>query len=490
MLVGTTEQTLLVLLAVILVGPIVSERFRVPGIIGLIFGGMLVGPYMLGWADLGGLISDLGAIGILWLMFLAGISFNIKAFVQNRSNAIVYGLLGFLIPFVLSLWVSLTISHISFLGAALVGAMWASNTLVAYPDVRAAGLHNNRAVSAAVSAGVVADLLSLTVLAIATAAVVVDDVGPIEAARAPDERATLPLFLALPLLFVFTLWLLPKVTDWFFVNVGRSRMQRFVFTLTGMAAGAVVAILGGIEGLIGAFLAGLGMNRLVPSKGPLMKLLDFVGSAIFIPAFLVSIGLSIDPSLLLDRDTLVLALLFTSFVVVGKSLAAVISGLLFRISWDEVGLMASLSFGQAASTLAIAQVGFSLGLFGQNVVNAAVLAIVSTALLTSFGTRFFIKRVPRTLPPPADIGEQVLVDVRPNGSSLDALMAFAAGIARPDDGLVAPYAVPGPGAKDAARTFVDEAAAVAATFGLDSDGVVRVDESFADGTLNLIDETD
>ncbi|MGI9666204.1 MAG: cation:proton antiporter, partial [Acidimicrobiia bacterium] len=435
-------------------------------------------------------VTDLGAIGILYLMFLAGLSFNMRAFNENRNNAIVYGLLGFFIPFTLSVWVAMSLTDIGLLGAALIGAMWASNTLVAYPDVKAAGLANNRAVSSAVSAGVVADLLSLTVLAIATSASVIDLDESDEAVQATVENPTLPLWLAMPLLIFFCLWLLPRITDWFFVTAGRTRMQRFVFSLAGMAAGAVVALLGGIEGLIGAFLAGLGMNRLIPSKGALMQRLDFVGSAIFVPAFLVSIGLNINPALLFDIDTIVLALWFTGFVVVGKTTAAVLTGLIFKLSWNEVGLMASLSFGQAASTLAIAQVGFSLGMFSQEVVNAAVLAIVSTALITSYGTRFFIKKVPRPVPPPAQIGEAVLVDIRAHGSDLESLMQFSGAIARPDDGLVIPYGIPGPGQKDAAKILVDHATEVASGFGLDSDGVVRVDDSFSDGTLHLIDEMD
>lgn len=503
MLAGTVEATVLILLVIVVFGPVLAERFRIPGLVGLIAGGMLFGPFMIGWLEYGGLVTELGAIGILYLMFLAGLSFNIRAFQENRTSAITYGLLGFFLPFLLSVIVVLGFNdEVGLLGAALIGAMWASNTLVAYPDVRAAGLQNNQAVSAAVSAGVVADLMSLTVLALATATSVIEaeptplgldltglleDAGVIEPSN-PDP--TLPLWLALPVLAGFCLWLLPKITNWFFTTVGRTRMQRFVFTLAGMAAGATVALLGGIEGLIGAFLAGLGMNRLVPAKGPLMDRLDFVGSAIFIPAFLVSIGLNIDPALLFDPGTIVLSLVFTSFVVVGKSSAAIVTALRFKYSWNEVGLMAALSFGQAASTLAIAQVGFELGMFGQEVVNAAVLTIVFTALLTSYGTRFFIRRVPRPVPPPARMGEMVLVDVRSSGSDTSALMGFAGAIAKPDDGLVVPYAVPSTGQKELARTVVDEAARLAAAYGLDSEGAIRVDDSFHEGSLSLAEETD
>ncbi len=489
MLIGSVQATLLVLLVVIVFGPILAERFRIPGLIGLIAGGMITGSFALGWLNSEGLVSDLGAVGILYLMFVAGLGFNLRAFIRNRNNAVVYGLLGFAVPFAISIFGALSLLDISVLGAALVGAMWASNTLIAYPEVRAAGLHENRAVSAAVSAGVVADLLSLLVLAVATSTAVIEIDQP-GAVDATVDNPSLPLVVAIPLLLGFTLWLLPKIAEWFFVNVGRTRMQRFGFTLAGMAAGAVIAMMGGIEGLIGAFLAGLGLNRLVPARSALMERIDFVGSAIFIPAFLVSIGVVINPRVLVDLDTIRLALVFTAFVVIGKSIAAAVTGLLFRLSLAEVGLMSSLSFGQAASTLAIAQVGFSLGMFGIDVVNASVLTIVFTALITSFATRFFIGRVPRPVSPHTEIGEMVLVDTQGSASDLEATMSFSGAIARPDDGVVSPYAVPGPGEKAAARARVERAREAASVAGLDTVGHVRVDESFVSGTLSLIDELD
>lgn len=503
MLVGTVEATFLILLLIIVFGPVIAERVRVPGIIGLIFGGMIFGPFVIDWLSAGGLVTDLGAIGILYLMFLVGVSFDVQSFQENKRGAITYGLLGFAIPFVLTIAVALALFDTGFLAASMLGAMWASNTLIAYPEVQAAGLQKNRAVSAAVSAGVVADLLSLTVLAFATASAVIEldpfpgpfsgtmidlvEAGPIEPTT---PNPTLPLWLALPLLGFFCLWFLPKVTSVFFVRVGRSRMQRFVFALAGMAAGATVALMGGIEGLIGAFLAGLGMNRLIPSRGLLMNRLEFVGAAIFVPAFLVAIGLNIDPALLLDPETLLLGLLFTAFVLIGKSAAAVITGLVFKFSVAEVGLMSSLSFGQAASTLAIAQVGLQLGMFEQIVVNASVIAIILTALITSYGSRYFSKHVPKPVLDQLPIGESVLLDVRPHGSDLKSLVGLAAAIAEADDGLVTPYQVTDPGSLAISREVVDAAARAVAAQGLDSDGIVRVDESFADGTVHLVEEHD
>ncbi len=501
MLIGTVEATFLVLLAVVIFGPVVAERFRVPAIVGLIFGGTLFGPFVLGWLEADGLVTELGAIGILYLMFVAGITFDIRAFNVNKRSAVTYGLLGFILPFGLTVVVGLTVFNTDVLTASLVGAMWASNTLVAYPEVQKVGLQKNRAVSAAVSAGVVADLLSLSVLAIATTTAVIElepldevfdrgisDFLPDGVIEPTTPDPSLPLWIALPLLGVFCLWLLPRVTEVFFVRIGRSRMQRFVFALAGMSAGAAVALLGGIEGLIGAFLAGLGMNRLVPNRGLLMERIEFVGAAIFVPTFLVSIGLNIDPSLLVDPTTLGLGLLFTGFVVVGKAGAAAITCRVFRFTFAEFGVMSSLSFGQAASTLAIAQVGLSLGMFGQTVVNASVIAIVVTALITSYGTRFFADRVPRPNDADDAIGSTVMLDIREHGSDPALLASVAGAIAERDAGVVVPYLVSDPGGSRSGMSSIDAATATLSNRGLDAEGVVRVDESFESGTVHLIEE--
>lgn len=503
MLIGTVEATIAVLFAIVVLGPTLAERLRIPGIVGLIAGGMVFGPFVIGWLESGSLVEDLGSIGILYLMFLAGLSFDVRAFNDNRKMAITFGLLGFFLPFLLSVFIVDQSDDIETLGALLIGAMWASNTLVAYSEVQSAGLQNTRSVGAAVSAGVVADLMSLTVLAFATATAVIeidpldipfgdeiaDRLAP-EGVEATTPDPALSLWIGLPLLVFVCLWVLPRVASWFFVRVGRTRPQRFVFTLALMALGATVALLGGMEGLIGAFLAGLGLNRLVPARGPLMDRLDFVGTSLFIPVFLISIGLNIDPAVLIDPKTIGLGLLFTGFVIVGKTTAAVIAGRVFGLSADEVGLMSSLSFGQAASTLAIGQVGLTLGMFGQNVVNAAVLAIVITAFITSYATRFFASRVPPVVVDRPPIGQHVLLDAREGGSEISALVAFAGGLARPDGGLVIPFGVTGDTPRSDIRAAVDRATAEAAAVGLDGDGMVRVGDSFTSATVNLVSELD
>lgn len=481
-------MTSLVLLAAILAGPILGAKLRVPGLLALIFLGMLFGPFGLGWPGRIDLVFDLGAIGILYLMFLAGLGFNIQAFNENRRSALGYGLLSFVFPFGLSLIVGLSYFETGILAAALLGSMWASNTLVAYPDVRAAGLEHTRAVRDAMSGGVVADVLALLVLAVATTYAVVETVDPDGADAGPVP--TLPLYLSIPLLVAFTLWVLPRVGHWFFVRVGRSRVQRLLFALTAMAAAATLAVLGGVAGIIGAFLAGIGLNRLVPKNSELMERIDFVGSSIFIPAFLVSIGLRIDPLALVDWRTILMGLVFIGLVVVGKGLAVLVAARFYGYSPAESGLIGSLSIGQAASTLAVGQIGLELGLFEQRVVNASILAIVLTALLTSFGTQRYIRRMPPPAPLTDVVGERVLVDARGTDSDLTALVHFAGRVARGDDGVTIPFAVSAREEKDLSRRLLAEAVATAEAAGYDCEASLRLSQSFADGALELADESD
>jgi len=480
----TVEFRLLILAFLILTGPILAERLRLPGLVGLIALGMFFGPFVFGWILPNGMVAVVGAIGLLYLMFLAGIELDINTFIANRRASITFGLLTFAIPFGLSLWVSIAFLDYAGAAAALVGAMWASHTLVAYTEVKGAGLESNRAVGAAVSATVITDVLALVILGFAATP---DGSGTGVTAGA-ENIALVPVGLGVFILAGFCLWLLPRISSWFFVNVGRSRVQRFVWTLAGMAAGAFVALLGGMEGLVGAFLAGIGMNRLVPAHGQLMERIEFFGAALFVPAFLLSVGMSIDPAALAQPATIALALVFTAVVVVGKVLAAASAGLLFGFSWPEIGMMSSLTIGQAAATLAIAQVGVSNGIFDQDILNAAVLTVVVTVIITSLGTRFFARRLEPPAKDAASIGKHVLLRV-PMTGELGGVLDVGVALTHKDSGLLTPFVVCDDGRCTGLDERLEEAVQGAIDRGQDSEGVARIAQSDVDGALNLVTES-
>lgn len=478
------EAGMLILMGLILVGPILAERFRIPGMVGLLVGGVLVGPHVLDWVARDSAIDRMGNIGILYLMFLAGLEFSLRNFKANQRTALVFGALGFIVPFGLSLWASISWLGLGLMGAMLVGAMWASNTLVAYPEAQEAGIIETRAVGSAVAGGVIADLLSLTVLAVVSS-LAVDEIAR-ESAEGVGSLIDIPVWIVLPTLAFASLAVIPRVARWFFVRVGHTRTQRFVFSIAAMAVASLLAVLGGVAGLIGAFLAGLGMNRLVPTNGPLFARIEFVGASIFVPAFLVSIGFTIDPRLLFDMDTLLLAALFTALVVGGKAVAAILVGVSAKFPFSETGILATLSMGQAASTLAIARIGVEYDVLEQSIANAAVLTIVITAFITSYGTRFFAKNVEPTREGGPPLGQKVLVDVRDTGGPVEDFMTLAAAFTAADGGMLVPFGV----APESQRVKgnLDRALIAAARTGQDAEGTLRLDDSFYEGVLQLAAE--
>lgn len=425
-------------------------------------------------------MATIGAIGLLYLMFLAGIELDVKAFMENRTAAITFGLLTFAISFAASFGVGMFYLDYSLAGAALVGAMWASHTLVAYPEVKAAGLASSRAVGSAVAATVITDVLALLILGVATSS------GAPEATSGEDPL--LPLWLGIPVLIGFCLWLLPRIADWFFTSVGHTRTHRFVFCLAGMAAGATVGLAGGIEGLVGAFLAGIGLNRLVPARSGLMEHIEFFGGALFVPAFLISVGLSIDPGSMFRWPTVALALVFITVVVVTKTAAAFVSGRIFGFSVAESGVMASLTIGQAAATLAIARVGVEVGMFSQQVLNASVLTLVLAVPITSLGTRAFARRIDTGDASDDRLGSHVLIDA--SHGKTTGLVEIAIAVARDDGGIVTPFAIVdtnGPVSEHEALTAAIEEAH---QLGSDTEGVKRVAGSLVSGTVELSLETE
>lgn len=482
----SVESGLLLLALCVLIGPVLAERLRVPGLVGLIAMGTVLGPNVLEWLRVGGFVATVGAAGLLYLMFLAGVELDLATFAANRSAALTFGLLTFAIPFGLSFLVGRYHLDFGVSGAALIGAMWASHTVVAYPEAKSAGLDRNRAVGVAVAATVITDVLALVILAVAASTAVLDDVG---GTTASTEHAPLPLWAGLVLMTVFCLGVLPPLTRWAFARVWHSRTQRFVWMLAGLAAGGMLGLAGGIEGLVGAFLAGIGMNSSVPSHGELMERIEFVGSALLVPAFLVSVGLAIDPAALVEPSTLRLAGIFTLLVVVGKTLAAVAAGRLFRFTWPEIAIMSTLTIGQAAATLAIAQVGVATGLFEQEILDAAVVTVVATVLITSFGTRIVARRIERPADGSQRLGERILV-AAPDGALAAPLAELVAAIARSDGGLITPFDV---AAGDAAvggserqgpgrlGTLTDALTRI----GHDTESVSRVGDSVVSATLSL-----
>jgi Kef-type K+ transport system membrane component KefB len=420
----------LLIVAVVVFGPYLANRVGLPSLIGLIVGGFVIGAHGLGILPSEEGLDALGEIGLLYLMFMAGVELDLGTFATYRRAAITFGLLTFSFPFFLgigsALWLGYTV-----LAAILIGSLWASHTLVTYPAAVRAGLTAHPAVATAVGGTVITDTLSLTVLAL-VAAVAVGE-GSISA-------QAVAIGIGLVVVVAFGLVVLPRLGRWFNAGIGQEVGLRFLFVFGAFLAAATLAGMVGIEGIIGAFFAGLGLNRLVPNRGPLMDRVEFFGTAFFIPIFLVSVGLLVVPEAIFDISTLATAAVFLAVVLAGKGLAALVTGRLFAFKGGEVGLVFSLTIPQAAATLAAATVGLEVGLIDEATMNAVIVVIVGSLLVASFTTNRFAARVSPVTRREYRPGEAVVVAIE-EPALARRLADVARVVAEADGGVIIPVHV-------------------------------------------------
>jgi Kef-type K+ transport system membrane component KefB len=463
----------LVIFATLLLGPVILKRARVPGIIGLLLGGYAIGPHGLDVIGSGNsTLPDLGQLGLLYLMFIAGVELDLNLLRRYRRSAIVFGLLTFLFPMLFGTSVGLALGWET-AAAILLGSLLASHTLITYPSVRDAGLASDPAVATVVGSTVLTDTLTLVVLAAVAGSVGGGRSGPEVAAQ---------VIVGLAALIIFSLFVLPLLAEWAFRLLSAERSVRYVVAITAFLSAATVAELFGIEGIVGAFFAGLAMNRLIPNEGELMDRISFFGGAFFIPVFLVSVGLILNPAVILQGPTLKLAALFTVACLGGKALAAVLSARLLDFSRPQAGLLFSLSVAQAAATLAATVVGFQLGLFDSSVVNAVLVVIfISVVASTIAGARSTVHMHAREHGP-APLGARVVVGVREPEMARGAL-SIAVRIARADGGVVHPVLVLPESAPIAARAARQRLGKVIADAGVDGLSSTIVEDSLLEGAV-------
>ncbi len=481
---------LLALSCVIAVGPWLAERARIPGIVGLLAGGLLIGPRGLDIVTHDNTsVASLGQIGLLYLMFLAGVELDLGVFRRLRKSALAFGAITFGMPMVLTS-AAMALRGDRTAAALLMGSLCASHTLVTYPAVRGMGLAHNRAVATTVAATVLTDTLALLVLAGVSGSVTGDSSG---------AGLVVQIVLGITSLLIWSFVVLPRVGRWFFAGIGQERTLRFVYVLVALTSAAVLGEIFGIDGIVGAFFAGLGMNRLVPNRAPLMERIEFFGAALFIPIFLISVGLLIDPVVMLRPTTLALAGVLTVTCLGGKVLAALAGRSLFGFTGAETGLVYALSSPQAAATLAATIVGHQIGLFSDTVVNAVLVLIVVSLVLASIAATVTGRLVPRQPVGNERLGRTVVLALGDEENLLPAARV-AARIAEADGGLVVPARVHVPvqdaddlrgetGCENNGFDAKTSQATLAST-GIDAEILVHADRSVPDGVAHTIHGVD
>lgn len=468
-----------VLTAAILLAPILARRLRLPEIVVVVLVGFAIGPTGLGLLERDGVVETLGTVGLLYLMFVAGLELDLDDFIDHRRDSLGFGTATFVTPMVLGTVTSLALGY-DLLASLLLASCWASHTLVTYPVFQRVGTVANRAVATSVGATIITDTAALLVLAVV--------------ARAHQGDLT-PVFWAtlLPSLALVTAGVvagLPRLARWFFSGWGQDRSLRFLFVLVALFGIASLFELIGIEAIVGAFLAGLALNRSVPNGGPLMDRIDFFGATLFIPLFLIATGMLIDLQVLTEPRTLLIGATFTTVALVSKLLAALGTGKVLGYEGAEIGAMFSLSAAQAAATLAAIVVGLSVGLLDESTVNAVMMVILVTCLVSPAAASRYAARLPRP-EVDRDLGDVVVVPLA-NPRTAPQLIRVATAFARADGGLVVPVMVV-PSASDraqldAARELEGEVGEVAQSAGAEARPVLRIDTTPAAGVAHTVVE--
>jgi len=463
----------LVVFLVLVLGPALMERARLPGLIGLLVGGYAIGPNGLGWvASSNSTVPDLGTLGLLYLMFMAGVELDLTLLVRSKRPTAIFTVLTFGAPMLLGYLAGVALDFDT-PASLLLGSLFASHTLITYPIIRRHGLAGDTATAAAVGATVGCDTLSLVVLA-AVAGSVSGDAG--------GGELLVQILVGLVILVASCLLVLPRVGRLVFSTFGTEPAVRYTFAIAAFLAAGVLAEMVGIEHIVGAFFAGLALNRLVPNEGPLMHRVEFFGSTVFIPVFLVSVGLIMDPAVMIEPETLALAGLFCAACLGGKALAAAAAKPLLGFSWPQAGVLYTLTSPQAAATLAATIVGFELGLFGTRVVNAVLVVILVSVVLASTIAPMVARKVERPAEEYVAPGSHVLV-VLDGATPAGPLARLAGRIAEPDGGRVSAVLVI-PDRSPVPTPDVERLERQLARAGIDSELLVRVDDSVDAGVVH------
>lgn len=394
-----------IVLFIILLAPILLRKLRIPSIIGLILAGMAIGDHGFNLIAKGS-IDLFGKAGLLYIMFLAGLELDMAEFRKNRYKSIVFGFFTFIIPLGLGFILCYYLLHFNLMASLLVSSMFSTHTLVAYPLASRMGITKNEAVTIAVGGTMITDTAVLLILAVITGAVQ----GEL------NQGFWLKLTLSFLLFSLAVLWGFPIVGRWFFKKIKDDQTSHFIFVLAMVFLAAFLAEMAGVEGIIGAFLAGLALNQLIPHTSSLMNRIGFAGNALFIPFFLISVGMLVDLRVLLKGyEALFIAGVLTAMAISTKWLAAFITQKIFRYTSTQRNIIFGLSTSHAAATIAIILIGYNIKIVDENVLNGTIILILITCMVGSFITANAGKKIAviesNRIPDIINIQERLMIPV-------------------------------------------------------------------------------
>lgn len=408
-----------IVLFIIFLAPLLLQKIKVPSITGLIVAGIAIGPNGFHLLERDSSIVLFGTVGLLYIMFLAGLELEINGFRKSKNKSIVFGFFTFIFPLITGLIVSYFVLGYDITASVLIASMFATHTLVAYPIASKLGLIKNEAVTVVVGGTIITDTAVLLILAVIT--------GSVEGSL--DIRFWIQLLVSIIIFSVIVFWLFPIIVRWFFKRLEGENVSQYILVLGMVFLASFLAEVAGIEPIIGAFMAGLALNSLVPRTSPLMNRIEFVGNALFIPFFLISVGMLVDLKVLFNGpEALTVAFTLTIVALIGKYIGAYATQKIFKYSVPQRNLIFGLSSAHAAATLAVILIGYNLEIIDDNVLNGTILLIFVTCLISSFVTENAGRKLAieegEQLPEISEVPERILVPIA-NPNTIEKLIDFA-----------------------------------------------------------------
>jgi len=408
-----------ILITIILIAPIAFRKFRIPGIVGLIVSGMLIGPHGVNLVESGESVKLLSTAGLLYLMFLAGLELNLRDLLRNRNKSLAFGALTFFIPLIFGFFVAHYLLSYNFLASLLIASMFSTHTLISYPIASRLGITRTEAVTITIGGTIITDTAVLVLLAFISAA---------------TEGSFTAMFwirivLSISAFSFLILWGVPKISIWFFKNLEGESGSQYIFVLVMLFISALLSRTAGIEPIIGAFLAGLALSNLIPPTSALMNRISFIGNNLFIPVFLISVGMMVDFTIFFNGfGALIFAFVMVVIALASKFAAAWIMQLMYKYTDTERQVIFGLSVSHAAAIIAVVIVGYNLKLIGLDVLNGAIMIILVSCFLSSFVTERSGRKLAvaeaEKIPVKTGLPERILVPVS-NPATIEGLIDFA-----------------------------------------------------------------
>lgn len=372
------------LLFLLLVIPLMMKKLNIPEIIGLIIAGVVIGPYGFNILAQTPAIELLSTIGLMYIMFIVGLELDIKEFKTHKNKSMLFGIFTFAIPMLIGYPVCHYLLGYGENASLLTASLFATHTLVTYPIVSRLGVAKNRVVPITVGGTILTDTAVLIILAV----ILKSSQGGL------SFWFFIKLILSLTVFSLIVFLLIPRFAKWFFQKVENEKYLHYIFVIFIVFLAALLAELGGVEPIIGAFAAGLALNRLIPHTSALMNRIEFIGNSLFIPIFLLSVGMLVNVGVVFrETTTIYIAIILSIAAITSKWIAAFFAQISFRYSVVERNLIFGLSTARAAATLAIVLVGYKAGILDEYILNGTIILILITCIVASFMTQYAAKKI-------------------------------------------------------------------------------------------------